>query len=491
MNPASVSIGDLSTNEKELVRTYDRQRRRRLLILFGSLFGSIIFLAFLIFIATLAINSEASTANYIALIANLLINTSLYSAIVFLAIRDKIEASATLFTLVIATIPNLSILGSAAEFGLNIIDIVFIFIPIIVVSFIGHPWMIYGTTGITSLTTLISFHAFKPFTGSLVFDNSQTAFLLVFMYWATAFMLVAQYNSYQRVLHELSNVQIQIERVRHLDNLKNSFIRSINHELRTPIMTVLGYIDLLQNPHNRESPERLELCVTRAQKAGQALQTLLAGILDTHRLAASGDTITPQIVEILPALESAIILLPAEQVDGNTIERALYVHMPKYLRVWADPIKFQQILLNLLSNAIKYSDPGTPVEITVQIVTRKPHSRFDRQARHQYMVELAIRDHGLGIPPEQIPLLFQQFTRLPRDLGSKVMGTGLGLYLCRIMAEQMGGSITVESSGIDGEGSTFILQLPVPPASVPKGSELTNPYMDSSQVSSPQLSMHT
>lgn len=76
------------------------------------------------------------------------------------------------------------------------------------------------------------------------------------------------------------------------------------------------------------------------------------------------------------------------------------------------------------------------------------------------MVEIAVRDHGAGVPPEQAVLLFQRFVRLERDIASRVTGTGLGLAICRAYVEAMGGRIWVESTGVAGEGATFLFTLP-------------------------------
>jgi signal transduction histidine kinase len=81
-------------------------------------------------------------------------------------------------------------------------------------------------------------------------------------------------------------------------------------------------------------------------------------------------------------------------------------------------------------------------------------------------VEIRVKDEGLGILPEQIPLLFNRFVRLPRDLASTVSGSGLGLYLCRVFIESMGGAIAVESQGVPGAGSVFIIHLPAAPATI-------------------------
>jgi signal transduction histidine kinase len=170
------------------------------------------------------------------------------------------------------------------------------------------------------------------------------------------------------------------------------------------------------------------------------------------------------------------------------------VRLPPGARVWAEPIRLQQILLNLLSNALKYSAPGTPVDIEAHVVTDE--QRPARARWHQRpvpilpMMEISIRDYGLGIPPEQQHLLFQRFVRLPRDLESNVMGTGLGLYLAKSMAEAMGGSIRIRSSGVPGEGSTMIVQLPVAPLDMEHPSEESAPiYVE--HYTNPRLAVPT
>jgi signal transduction histidine kinase len=114
------------------------------------------------------------------------------------------------------------------------------------------------------------------------------------------------------------------------------------------------------------------------------------------------------------------------------------------------------------------------VEVTAALVDAQPAPTRRRPWGERaappprQVAEITVRDHGLGIPSDQIPLLFKRFVRLPRDLASNVPGNGLGLYLCQMLAQAMGGSIRVESTGREGEGSAFHLQLPVPlPAKEP------------------------
>jgi signal transduction histidine kinase len=273
---------------------------------------------------------------------------------------------------------------------------------------------------------------------------------------------------------------------RRLDELKEQFISSVNHELRNPVMAMLGYLELLQDPDNRESAAREMDLLTRANQAGLNLRALLNNILDARRLDQGADDFTPEPVDVRAVLEAAAALIDPR--EAKMVERPLRLEMPEGLVIWGERLRLQQIFINLLSNALKYSAPGTPVELRAWVVSAGGKSgplanqpanqpanqlanqlanslagRFGRRPPPRPMAEIVVRDYGLGVPPDQIPLLFQRFTRLPRDLTSNVVGNGLGLHRCRTFAEAMGGRIWVESSGVEGEGAAFHLRLPLPP----------------------------
>lgn len=285
----------------------------------------------------------------------------------------------------------------------------------------------------------------------------------ILVQWSVAGILLAAARTNLRTLRELGDVRIAYTRAQQLDQLKDQFIAHINHELRSPVMALQGHVELLLLAEDKLSPEERHTYLERAKHAGDDLVALVTSILAVRRLEQQVDAFTPERVNVSQTLEAAVRLIDPR--ESQQIERDLHLHVPRELQVWAEPVRMRQILTNLLSNAVKYSPSGTPVEVTAATVLDKPDPgrRGQRlQPQPRQMVEITVRDHGLGIPPDQIPLLFKRFVRLQRDLTSNVSGNGLGLYLSRTLAEAMGGTLWVESSGIEGEGSTFHLWLPAP-----------------------------
>lgn len=265
---------------------------------------------------------------------------------------------------------------------------------------------------------------------------------------------------------DLIQAQIATQRAEQLDTLKDQFITSVNHELRTPMMTMQGYIELMGELLDQVQISKLRDMLDRARRANSSLVQLVQSILDTRRIDQEAADFVPEPVNIHDAAQAALTLINPREADVS--QRQLVLNLPGDLVVWGEPTRVQQILTNLISNAIKYSEKGAAVRVTARLVSEKESrliafGRRREAGRNQPMVEIVVRDWGLGIPPDQIPLLFRRFVRLPRDLASNVHGTGLGLHLCRVFTQAMGGMIWVESTGVPGEGSTFYVRLPVPP----------------------------
>jgi signal transduction histidine kinase len=289
--------------------------------------------------------------------------------------------------------------------------------------------------------------------------------MIVLEQWVFAVIMLASRASFRRNLGDIGAAYVQIRRLDQLEQLKDQFITNVNHELRNPTMALQGYVELLRLRHEKVTPERRGQLIERAARASDDLVALLTSVLETQRFDSGTQEFIAGAVNVRATLEDAARLIDPR--EGNMIERELRVHIPEALEVWGEQVRLRQILTNLLSNALKYSSSGTPVEISAHTVLEahpgegRPWRSTASAARQ--VVEIQVRDYGLGIPPEQMPLLFKRFVRLPRDLASNVVGNGLGLHLCRTLAEAMGGTIWVESTGVEGEGSTFIIRLPAPP----------------------------
>jgi signal transduction histidine kinase len=284
--------------------------------------------------------------------------------------------------------------------------------------------------------------------------------------WAVAGVLLVAAGTYLRTLRELGDVRVAYARARQLDELKDQFISHVNHELRSPIMAMQGYVELLQLTDESLSSEERAGYLRRAKHAGDDLVALVTSILAVHRMEQDVDQVELRRVVVDAALRDSLQLIDPR--EAQPAERELRLRVPEALEVWADPVKLRQILTNLLSNALKYSPPVSPIEISAgyadgspTVVERRPRAKHTT-APTRRMVSITVRDYGLGIPPDQLPLLFNRFVRLPRDLASNVAGNGLGLYLCQKLAHAMGGEIRVESTGREGEGSRFQLLLPSP-----------------------------
>lgn len=226
---------------------------------------------------------------------------------------------------------------------------------------------------------------------------------------------------------------------------KSTFLANMSHELRTPLNAIIGYSDLLLEQTVEAASSPLVRDVEKISTAGRHLLTMISDILDLSTIEAGKMEINAESFEITALVDEVTARIePAAAQNGNR----LAVNGPADLgTLYADRGKTGQVLLNLLSNAAKFTQAGT---ITLA-VAREHHA-------DGAWVAFAVADTGIGIAPDQLPHLFEEFRQGDSSPTRKYGGTGLGLALSRRLARLQGGDITVSSTL--SQGSTFTLRLP-------------------------------
>ncbi len=343
-------------------------------------------------------------------------------------------------------------------------------IPIVVAGVLGDAWVLVATVAlmdvvaiVLGLGTPVVHPRFEQDMSISALANAQRTLVLgigLVAQWGIGASVFVASRTYTRIMRNLGDTRVELERVKTLDDLKDQFIASINHELRNPVMAIQGFLELLDMAEERATQAQRRDLLHRTIDSGDNLAALLDSILDLRRMDRDAGDFDPEVVNVREALGVSVTMIDPRETGGAG--RDLRVMVPPDLLVWGEHVRMQQIFINLISNAIKYSSQGSPVEIAARVVTEGGGKRGREVTPARSMVEISVRDYGLGIPPGQKDLLFQRFVRLPRDLASTVIGNGLGLHLCKALAEAMGGRIWVESEGVEGRGSAFFVRLPMP-----------------------------
>ena len=238
--------------------------------------------------------------------------------------------------------------------------------------------------------------------------------------------------------------QTMVQQLKQLDQLKAEFVSVASHELKTPINVIIGYLQLLQeNVYGELTPKQREICLTLASQA-QALSRLVRQLLDVSRFEAGGGKLELRPMPLGPflaELETTFRVL--------AIQRGVRFHVDRGSRlpdqvVW-DEDRMSEVLGNLLSNAFKFTDRGGTVELGVSATSDT--------------VRMHVRDTGVGIPPENVPYIFEKFFQANNQASASTKGTGLGLAIAKSIVTAHGGMIEVDSKL--GSGTTFSITLPV------------------------------
>ena len=244
-----------------------------------------------------------------------------------------------------------------------------------------------------------------------------------------------------------ASYQTMARQLGELERLRAEFVSVASHELKTPINVIIGYLDLLKEGiYGELSPQQREILDTITKQA-DTLTRLVKRLLDISRFEASGGKLDVREVNLqhfLQTLESSFSVLAKQRDISFSVD-----HRPGLPeRVHWDEDRVNEVLGNLLSNAFKFTERGGKVDLTV--------------APDDGKVTIEVVDTGAGIPPAQLPHIFDKFFQADNQARAATKGTGLGLAIAREIVEAHGGEITVESTV--GEGTKFKVTLPNEPA---------------------------
>ncbi len=232
------------------------------------------------------------------------------------------------------------------------------------------------------------------------------------------------------------------EKLRQVDQLKSEFLASMSHELRTPLNSIIGFADVLLEGLDGDLNERMEQDVKLIRNSGEHLRNLIGDILDMSKIEAGRMELRYEMVDVRDLVNDIVATaMPLAQEKGLELITDIE---PDVDLVEADRTRMRQILWNITGNAIKFTEKGS-VTISAQVDRRN--------------LLMGVRDTGIGIRPEDIPIVFEQFRQIDGNLNRRAGGTGLGMPITKNLVELHGGKIWVES--VLGMGTTFWFTIPL------------------------------
>ncbi len=234
------------------------------------------------------------------------------------------------------------------------------------------------------------------------------------------------------------------EELEEASRAKTQILSTATHELKTPLTSIIGYIDIILMRQNKVGPlnEKQQRYLQTAQRNSYRLKSLVDDLLDISRIESGGLDLAPAELELWPEIEEIVTGMQTQLNDKNI---DLVLDIPQDIcPVLADKLRLGQVISNLLSNACKYSPQGARVTI--------------RAREEDAGVRIDVSDTGIGISPEDQERLFTKFFRADNSSTREVSGSGLGLYITKHLIEAHGGRIWASSQ--IGQGTTFSINWP-------------------------------
>ena len=245
-----------------------------------------------------------------------------------------------------------------------------------------------------------------------------------------------------------------------LERLRAHFISMITHELRSPINTINGYLDLALEGMAGELNQQQREFVQRARAGSEHLYALIEDLLLISRADAGQLRLNRDVIRLPEIIDHAIEELELLAMDNEISVRVEIAS--DFPQIYADAIRMQHVIRNLINNALRFTPPGGNIAISAHVNNTPIETANTVSAtlkRDKKQVEVHIRDTGYGIAPEYQERIFERFYQIPVAHSERVGGQGLGLTVVKTIIELHGGRISVES--MPGTGSTFTFTLPL------------------------------
>jgi len=250
-------------------------------------------------------------------------------------------------------------------------------------------------------------------------------------------------NLEQKVKDRTQELEIANAKLKKADRMKSEFLANMSHELRTPLNAIIGFAEILRDGICGVLNEDQKSAVLDIHESGKHLLQMINDILDLSKVEAGRMELQLEEFPIAKAMDEVYsIVRDMANKKGLNLQFFIPDDLPD---IFADQVKFKQIMYNLLSNAIKFTPQGD-IKVNVDYDDKE--------------FSISVTDTGIGIDPKYHEVIFDEFKQLDSSQSRQYEGTGLGLTLTRKLVEMHGGRIWVESEGL-GFGSKFIFTMPI------------------------------
>ncbi|MFH1422881.1 MAG: ATP-binding protein, partial [Planctomycetota bacterium] len=247
----------------------------------------------------------------------------------------------------------------------------------------------------------------------------------------------------EEISHKLEAEKLVVKELKDLDRLKNQFVETVTHELKTPMTplksVVQMFIDGTLGKLSEQQKEYIEMMGRNIDRLSQ----FATDVFSLSKLDSGTYELRPYEISVLSVIRPVVKLFSQKAKERNS---TIILEVKTEIFAFADPNAVNEIVTNLLNNAITHCPENTEIRVSSRVL-------------NQDFIEVIVSDNGTGIPEDMLDKIFDRFLQIARQSGPGYKGSGIGLPICKALVEQMGGKIYVESKF--GKGSAFIFTLPI------------------------------